>query len=899
MSKTFLTIMCFILATGAALCQTIVVDNPSATFNGTWSTATSATNKYGSDFRYSSINTSGTSTATYTPSIPTTDSRWYVYTWYPTVSNAYSATQHIIHHASGDTTVNVNQTTNAGKWVSLGQYTLNAGTGNYVRITNYGTNTSKRAVADAVRFLLDITPPVVSNVSAQPGTNSAIITWTTDEPATSQVEYGPDTNYGNQTTKDTTLVTNHSVTITGLTPSRLYHYRVKSDDAYGNSAVSNDYTFQTAMPPKEFRAVWADTWHDGILSADQVTALVNTLSAYNYNVVIPEVRKCGDAYYDSAYEPRATNIIDPPPFDPLADLITKAHAAGIEVHPWIVTYRIWNSGWGNAPAGHVWTLHPEWAMTDVNGYILDGNYYNLDPGVPGAQDYIYKVVMDIVTRYDVDGFNFDYIRYPTGYTWGYNSITRQRFYDEYGFWPPTSTSDPNWEVWAQYRRQQVTDLVKKCYCQIMAVKPHVKLSVDSVGWMGSDPNTNYTDTRQYKEVYQDSQGWMQNHIVDINILMNYKREYDTTQAPDYRLWANWLDTCQTNSGRHGVDGQAAYLNSITDSVTQMSYDRSIGLSGMCNYSYAVTNKDGQPASSFWSAVKSNLYQDAVQTPDMPWKSNPTTGMITGTVTNGANPNDPIYRNWIYKATVTATGPVTRSAQTDATGFYGILDLPPGTYTLTCEKAGFPPVTYQNQTVAAGQVLKCNFVLGYVNKISPYGLINPGWNLISLPNDPIDPDPAVVFNGIEIDNNLSRWDPMTTSFVTYDPWAPSNFGECKVGEGYYLFADGMKTFTYQAYSNNASSRDVVLPKAGWTLIGHPLPQGKLWANTQVTYQGQTVSLATARDNGWINSVGWWLDSTSQSLQTVGLPDDFPTSEYLWAWYGYWIQSYRDNITLTIQ
>ena len=48
--------------------------------------------------------------------------------------------------------------------------------------------------------------------------------------------------------------------------------------------------------------------------------LVNTLAGANYNAIIAEVRKCGDAYYDSAHDPRATNISDPPPFDPLADL---------------------------------------------------------------------------------------------------------------------------------------------------------------------------------------------------------------------------------------------------------------------------------------------------------------------------------------------------------------------------------------------------------------------------------------------------------------------------------------------------------------------------------------------------------------------------------------------------
>ncbi|MDH7481598.1 MAG: family 10 glycosylhydrolase [Armatimonadota bacterium] len=885
----------------------IIIDNPGAVFvNGSnaWTTGTSATDKYGSDYRYCKIATAGGSTATYTPFIPQTAPDWQVYTWYcNTEVSETTAAQYIIHHASGDTVVYVNQTTNRGTWFLVGTYTMNAGSGNYARISNQGSSTTRYVVADGMRFYsataTDTTPPTISNVSASPGVTTATITWTTNEPSTSQVEYGLTTSYGNQTPKDTNLVTSHSVLISGLSPTTLYHYRVKSADASNNEAVSSDYTFTTTAPTPEYRANWVDTWHDGILSAEQITNLVNIHKLYNYNVIIPEVRKCGDAYYNSTFEPRASNIIDAPPFDPLGDLIQKAHAQGIEVHPWIVTYRIWNSGWGAAPANHIWTLHPEWAMTDSSGNNLDGQYYNLDPGVPGVQDYIYKVVMDIVNQYDIDGFNWDYIRYP-GYNWGYNSITQQRFYNEYGYWPPTSTSDSRWNTWSDFRRRQVTDLLKKCHVQIWAKKPNVKTSVDTVGWMGADPNVDFTQTRQYKEVFQDGKGWMEQHIVDVNILMNYKREYDTAQKQDYRLWTNWLATMQATTGRHSVDGQACYLNSISDSIIQMQVARDAGLAGICNYSYAVTNKDGQPSESFWSAVKSNLYTLPVPTPNMPWKSNPTTGCIFGVVTNASNPNDPIYYNWVYKATVTVTGPVTRSTETDATGFYAFLDLPPGTYTITCSKTGLPPYTYYNQTLAAGQYLRENFALGYTQKTSYNGIVRAGWNLISLPLDPVNPDPAVVFNGIDIEGKLYRYDNPTASFITYDPWTPEIFGNCRVGEGYWLFADGPKTISYQAWASFPPARDIQIPAAGWALIGCPFPNGKYWADTNVTKDGNTVSLATAaKTNGWLDSVGWWWDNSAQALQTLGLPEDWPASEYLVPWYGYWINTYTSNLTLTVQ
>jgi hypothetical protein len=95
----------------------------------------------------------------------------------------------------------------------------------------------------------DTTAPVISGGTASGITAfSSVITWTTDEPATSQVEYGLTTAYGTTTTLDSTLVTSHSVTLSGLSADTTYHYRVKSRDAAGNEAVSEDNAFTTAQP---------------------------------------------------------------------------------------------------------------------------------------------------------------------------------------------------------------------------------------------------------------------------------------------------------------------------------------------------------------------------------------------------------------------------------------------------------------------------------------------------------------------------------------------------------------------------------------------------------------------------------------------------------------------------
>jgi hypothetical protein len=89
-------------------------------------------------------------------------------------------------------------------------------------------------------------PPVISNVLVSSVTNTtAIVTWTTDQAASSQVSYGVSTTYSNSTTLDPTLVTSHSVLLTGLTPGTTYDFDVMSANSAGISATSSNGTFLT------------------------------------------------------------------------------------------------------------------------------------------------------------------------------------------------------------------------------------------------------------------------------------------------------------------------------------------------------------------------------------------------------------------------------------------------------------------------------------------------------------------------------------------------------------------------------------------------------------------------------------------------------------------------------
>ncbi|MFA6003928.1 MAG: Ig-like domain-containing protein [Elusimicrobiota bacterium] len=113
-----------------------------------------------------------------------------------------------------------------------------------VRATDPSGNIKTSAVSVTVSN--DVTAPVISAVSAGSlASASAVIGWTTNEASDSQVEYGPTTSYGQQSTLAASMVTSHSASLSGLSASTLYHYRVKSKDAAGNLAASGDFSFTT------------------------------------------------------------------------------------------------------------------------------------------------------------------------------------------------------------------------------------------------------------------------------------------------------------------------------------------------------------------------------------------------------------------------------------------------------------------------------------------------------------------------------------------------------------------------------------------------------------------------------------------------------------------------------
>lgn len=155
----------------------------------------------------------------------------------------------------GTASRNYNQQVNAGN-VTSKTLTLADGATYYFSVVAYDTSGNESNFSNEVSKNLpstsDITPPQISGISAKNITGSgATVSWITNEASTSQIEYGDSASYGKFTSADTSLVTVHTVSLSGLSSFTTYNFRVRSKDVAGNEAISGNYTFSTSnIAPK-------------------------------------------------------------------------------------------------------------------------------------------------------------------------------------------------------------------------------------------------------------------------------------------------------------------------------------------------------------------------------------------------------------------------------------------------------------------------------------------------------------------------------------------------------------------------------------------------------------------------------------------------------------------------
>lgn len=129
----------------------IIIDNPAALVVGSWSTGTSAVDKYGSDYRYKSGG-GGSSYLQYSPNIVSAGT-YNVYEWHSQGGNRTTGAQIKVNYNGGTQTFSVNQQANGGTWNLLGKFSFAAGTSGNVQVTDGHTDTANVVIADAVKFV--------------------------------------------------------------------------------------------------------------------------------------------------------------------------------------------------------------------------------------------------------------------------------------------------------------------------------------------------------------------------------------------------------------------------------------------------------------------------------------------------------------------------------------------------------------------------------------------------------------------------------------------------------------------------------------------------------------------------------------------------------------------------
>ena len=334
-------------------------------------------------------------------------------------------------------------------------------------------------------------------------------------------------------------------------------------------------TQTVAQPKYEIRATWLTTlggmdWPrhkatsaEGIRRQQQeLCNILDRLKEANFNTVMMQTRLRGDLIYPSAIETFPEALTGKsgknPGYDPLAFAIEECHKRGMELHAWIVTI----------PAGNNRQVKLLGKHSVVKKYRQICKQHDrawfLDPGHPKTADYLSNIVREIVTKYDVDGIHFDYIRYPEN---------AHRFPDrdthrKYG-------KGKDLKLW---RRENITNIVRRLYSEVKQVKPWVKVSSSPVGKFKDTSRYSSLGWNAYETVYQDAQGWLKEGIHDALFPMMYFK--------DNHFYPFVLDWKENDNDRWVVPGLGIYFLSpkekdwpLDEMSRQLYFTRQSGLAG--------------------------------------------------------------------------------------------------------------------------------------------------------------------------------------------------------------------------------------------------------------------------------------------------------------------------------
>ena len=441
-------------------------------------------------------------------------------------------------------------------------------------------------------------------------------------------------------------------------------------------------TLLAEQPKHEFRATWLATvsgidWPKTKATEDakreqqkqELIDILDKMKAGNMNAVCMQVRSLCDAMYQSSYEPWSAALTGTrgkdPGYDPLQFAIDEAHKRGMELHVWVNPFRA--STGSLASSDVMWSNAGDW-LIKYNNDSFSG--YIIDPGFPEARDYVVKVLMEIVTKYDVDGIVMDDYFYAYGGTTNEDANSRKLHYKA------SQVTDINNDgnTLDDWRRSNVDKVIKTLYEQIQTVKPWVRFGMGPGGIWTMDkgaanayginlPSGIYGGDI-YNNLYCNTVEWIKGGYVDyVN-----PQIYWSTQvaAQDYDVLCQWWSksVCEYFSNKlpdgkrvHHFPSPAAYKvyngsNGYEDGVEEMKREIDANRRYLSSgYTGAVYYNTTSYLKMYAELAKSH-YKYTALAPPMDWKVKqtldaPSNLTLSGTTITWSHPTAERFTVYAY------------------------------------------------------------------------------------------------------------------------------------------------------------------------------------------------------------------------------------------------------------
>ncbi|QVK17308.1 family 10 glycosylhydrolase [Mycoplasmatota bacterium] len=345
----------------------------------------------------------------------------------------------------------------------------------------------------------------------------------------------------------TFLTVNH-ITIASTNEDILYKYGTQEPVTYYNTTNPVYLPKGTSYSKQEFRGVWVTTiWNLDVpkhTSEEQYktmfTKILNTLDAYNMNVLVYQVRPKNDAMYESELNPWSRYMTGiegvSPGWDPLPWMIQEAHKRGIEFHAWFNPYRVFVEG---LSPDNFAAKHPEYVLRHSTGNEI------FNPGIPDVQQFIIDTVMEVANKYDIDGVHFDDYFYPYG---GLNPRYDANEYQQH------NNLNLSLEDWRRENVNTVIRGVKNGLTQINNEQNKaIKFGISPFGiWANKSSHPLGSNTKggveSYSELFADSYKWVKEEWIDYIVPQSYF-EFTTSSAPYADVidwWADLVDGTDVN-----------------------------------------------------------------------------------------------------------------------------------------------------------------------------------------------------------------------------------------------------------------------------------------------------------------------------------------------------------------